>query len=101
MSIHDYLKQAPTPEIKDLTWAKALELAKVPPHEGRGFNSEAWLDKAKHWGREELKWEVYKHLTGKSMSPTRWPTSSSSKAGFPSSKRLLMSPRGGYPTGCG
>ena len=64
MSIHDHLKQVPTPEIKDLRWAKALELAKVTPHEGRGFNSEAWLDKAKHWGREELKREVYKHLTG-------------------------------------
>jgi hypothetical protein len=69
MSIHDHLKQIPTPEIEDLGWAKALELAKVARHEGRGFNSAAWLDKAKQSGKAELKREVYKHLTGEDYEP--------------------------------
>jgi len=69
MSIHDHLKQIPTPEIEDLGWAKALELAKVARHEGRGFNSAAWLDKAKQSSKQELKQEVYKHLTGEDYEP--------------------------------
>jgi hypothetical protein len=69
MSIHDHLKQIPTPEIEDLAWAKALELAKVARHEGRGFNSAAWLDKAKQSSKQELKREVYKHLTGEDYEP--------------------------------
>ena len=69
MSIHDHLRQIPTPEIEDLGWAKALELAKVARHEGRGFNSAAWLDKAKQSSKQELKREVYKHLTGEDYEP--------------------------------
>jgi hypothetical protein len=69
MSIHDHLKQIPTPEIEDLGWAKAMELAKVARHEGRGFNSAAWLDKAKTSSKQELKQEVYKHLTGEDYEP--------------------------------
>ena len=41
LSIHDHLKQIPTPEIEDLDWSKALDLAKVTRHEGRGFKSAA------------------------------------------------------------
>jgi hypothetical protein len=69
MSIHDHLKQIPTPEIEDLGWAKALELAKVARHEGRGFNSATWLHKAKHATKEELRRDVYKHLTGEEYEP--------------------------------
>jgi len=69
MSIHDHLKQIPTPEIEDLGWAKALELAKVARHEGRRFNSAAWLDKAKGASKEELQREVFKHLTGEEYEP--------------------------------
>ena len=69
MLIRDHLKQIPNPEIEDLGWAKALELAKVARHEGRGFNSAAWLDKAKQSGKEELKRDVYKHLTGEEYEP--------------------------------
>ena len=69
MSIHNHLKQIPTREIEELGWAKALELAKVARHEGRGFNSAAWLDKAKQSGKEELKRDVYKHLTGEDYEP--------------------------------
>jgi hypothetical protein len=59
MSIHDHLKQIPAPEIEGLGWAKALELAKVARHEGRGFNSAAWLNRAKQSSKEELQREVY------------------------------------------
>jgi hypothetical protein len=68
-SIHDHLKQIPTPEIEDLGWAKALELAKVARHEGRGFNSAAQLDKAKGSCKDELRREVYKHLSGENYEP--------------------------------
>ena len=69
MSIHDHLKQIPTPEIEDLGWAKELELAKVARPEGQGFNSAVWLDKAKSSSKQELKREVYKHLTGEEYEP--------------------------------
>jgi hypothetical protein len=69
MSIHDQLKQIPTPEIEDLGWGKALELAKVARHEGRGFNSATWLHKAKNSTQKELRQDVYKHLTGEDYEP--------------------------------
>ena len=69
MSIYDHLKQIPTPEIEDLGWTKALELAKVARHEGRGFNIASWLNKAKNSSKEELRREVFKHLTGEDYEP--------------------------------
>jgi len=46
-----------------------LALAKVARHKGRGFNSAAWLDKAKSSSKQELEQEVYKHLTGEEYGP--------------------------------
>ena len=64
MSIHDHLKQIPTPEIESLGWSKALELAKVARSEGRHFDSATWLHRAKESTKQELKEEVYKYFTG-------------------------------------
>ncbi len=69
MSIHDHLKQIPTPEIEELGWAKALELAKVARSEGRHFDSATWLHKAKEKTKQELKEEVYKYFTGQEYEP--------------------------------
>jgi hypothetical protein len=69
MSIHDHLRQIPTPEIEDLGWSKALELAKVARSEGRHFDSATWLHKAKESTKRELKEEVYKYFTGQDYEP--------------------------------
>ncbi len=69
MSIHDHLRQIPTPEIENLGWSKALELAKVARGEGRHFDSATWLHKAKESTKQELKEEVYKYFTGEDYEP--------------------------------
>jgi hypothetical protein len=69
MSIHDHLRQIPTPEIEQLGWSKALELAKVARSEGRHFDSATWLHKAKESTKQELKEEVYKYFTGEDYEP--------------------------------
>jgi len=69
MSIHDHLKQIPTPEIESLGWSKALELAKVARSEGRHFDSATWLHRAKESTKQELKEEVYKYFTGQDYEP--------------------------------
>jgi hypothetical protein len=69
MSIHDHLKQIPTPEIENLGWSKALELAKVARSEGRHFDSATWLHRAKESTKQQLKEEVYKYFTGQDYEP--------------------------------
>ena len=69
MLIHEQLPQVPAPEIEALGWAKALELAKVARHEGRGFNSATWLHKAKGSSKEEFQQEVHKYFTGEDYEP--------------------------------
>ena len=69
MSIHDHLRQIPTPEIESLGWSKALELAKVARSEGRHFDSATWLHKAKESTKQALKEEVYKYFTGEDYEP--------------------------------
>jgi hypothetical protein len=69
MSIHDHLRQIPTPEIEALGWSKALELAKVARSEGRHFDSATWLHRAKECTKQELKEEVYKYFTGEDYEP--------------------------------
>ncbi len=91
MSIHDQLRQIPVPEIEELGWSKALELAKVARGEGRRFDCATWLHRARESTKQELKEAVHKYFTGtKITSLTRWFTSSCSRASCPSLKRLYM-----------
>jgi hypothetical protein len=69
MSIHDQLRQIPAPEIEELGWSKALELAKVARSEGRRFDSATWLHKAQESTKQELKEEVHKYFTGEDYEP--------------------------------
>jgi hypothetical protein len=69
MSIHDHLRQIPAPEIEELGWSKALELAKVARSEGRHFDCATWLHKAKESTKQELKEEVHKYFTGEDYEP--------------------------------
>jgi hypothetical protein len=69
MSIHDHLPQIPAPEIEDLGWAKAMELAKVARSEGRHFDCATWLHTAKQSTKQELKEAVHKYFTGDDYEP--------------------------------
>ena len=69
MSIHDHLPQIPAPEIEDLGWSKAMELAKVARSEGRKFDSATWLHTAKQSTKQELKEAVHKYFTGEDYEP--------------------------------
>ena len=69
MSIHDHLPQITAPEIEDLGWSKALELAKVARSEGRRFDSATWLHTAKQSTKQELKEAVHKYFTGEDYEP--------------------------------
>ena len=69
MSIHDHLPQISAPEIEDLGWAKAMELAKVARSEGRHFDSATWLHTAKQSTKQELKEAVHKYFTAEDYEP--------------------------------
>ena len=69
MSIHDHLPQIAAPEIEELGWAKAMELAKVARSEGRHFNCATWLHTAKQSTKQELKEAVHKYFTGEDYEP--------------------------------
>ena len=69
MSIHDHLPQIAAPEIEELGWSKAMELAKVARSEGRKFDSATWLHTAQQSTKQELKEAVHKYFTGEDYEP--------------------------------
>ena len=69
MSIHDHLTQIAAPEIEELGWSKAMELAKVARSEGRRFDSATWLHTAQQSTKQELKEAVHKYFTGEDYEP--------------------------------
>src|SRR5213078_2550298 len=70
MSIHEHLPPQARKELKEVGWAKGLELAKVARSDGQQFDCATWLHKAREMPKEHFKHEVYKHLTGKDTEPT-------------------------------
>jgi len=79
MSIHDNLRQIPTDEIESLGWSKALELAKVARSQGRRFDSQTWLNKAKESSKQGSGRQCNSFLE-RTSSPMRWFISSCSRA---------------------
>ncbi|MFQ5683612.1 MAG: hypothetical protein ACE5HC_10105 [Candidatus Binatia bacterium] len=69
MAIHEHLPREARRELKQVGWTKARELAKVARSEGQRFNCAPWVHKAKTMSREDFKWEVERHLTGKDTEP--------------------------------
>ena len=65
MSIHERLPKQARHELKLVGWSKAAELAKVARSDGKGFDCATWLHKARSMPKEEFRWEVEKHITGK------------------------------------
>src|SRR5436190_2474722 len=69
MSIHEHLPPQARKELKEVGWAKGLELAKVARRDGQKFDCATWLHKAREMPKEEFKREVEKELTGKETEP--------------------------------
>src|SRR5215468_4632472 len=70
MSIHEHLPPPARKELKQVGWAKGLELAKLARRDGERFDCATWLHKAKEMPKEEFRREVEKELTGKEEEPS-------------------------------
>src|SRR5213080_4778805 len=69
MSIHEHLPPQARKDLKEVGWAKGLELAKLARRDGQKFDCATWLHKAREMPKEEFKREVEKELTGKETEP--------------------------------
>src|SRR5262249_19208800 len=69
MSIHEHLPPQARKELKEVGWAKGLELAKVARRDGQHFDSATWLHKARTMPKDQFKHEVEKELMGKDEEP--------------------------------
>jgi hypothetical protein len=69
MAIHEHLTRIPKRQLREIGWSKAIELAKVVRRDGTQFDCATWLHKARELPKEDFKWEVERHLTGKDTEP--------------------------------
>ena len=69
MSIHEHLPLQARTQLKEVGWAKGLELAKLARRDRRDFDCATWLHKAREMPKEQFKQEVEKELTGKETEP--------------------------------
>jgi hypothetical protein len=56
--------------MKQVGWAKGLELAKVARRDGQDFDCATWLHKARVLPKEDFRRAVEKELTGKETEPS-------------------------------
>src|ERR1700687_2369103 len=70
MSIHEHLPPQVRKDLKQVGWAKGIELAKLARHQGQRFESAAWLHRARHMPKAEFQREVEKELTGHDSEPS-------------------------------
>src|ERR1700728_4901446 len=64
MSIHEHLPPQARKELKEVGWAKGLELAKIARRDRTHFDCATWLHKARAMPKEEFQQEVERELTG-------------------------------------
>lgn len=70
MSIHEQLPPEVKRELKQVGWAKGLELAKLARGKlGQSFDCATWLHKAKALPKEQFQQEVERELTGRDAEP--------------------------------
>jgi hypothetical protein len=69
MSIHEHLPPQARKQLKEVGWAKGLELAKVARRDRQDFDCATWLHKATQMPKEEFKQEVERELTGEETEP--------------------------------
>ena len=68
MSIHEHLPPQARKELKEVGWAKGLELAKLARRDGQHFDCATWLHKACQMPKEDFKKTVEKD-TGRETEP--------------------------------
>jgi hypothetical protein len=69
MSIHEQLPPQVRRELKNVGWAKGLELAKLARAEGQHLDCATWLHKAREMPKEQFRQEVEKELLGPETEP--------------------------------
>jgi hypothetical protein len=69
MSIHEHLPPQARKQLKEVGWAKGLELAKVARRDKQNFDCATWLHKAREMPKEQFKQQVEKELTGRETEP--------------------------------
>ena len=70
MSIHEHLPKPIRRQLKQVGWAKAVELVKVARRDQQRFESATWLHKARSLPKQEFKAEVERELTGRDSEPS-------------------------------
>jgi len=70
MSIHEHLPPQARRDLKEVGWAKGLELAKIARRDGQHFDCATWLHKACALPKEDFRREVEKELTGREEEPS-------------------------------
>ena len=69
MSIHEHLPLQARKELKEVGWAKGIELVKLARRDRQGFDYATWLHKARQMPKEDFKKEVERELTGRETEP--------------------------------
>src|SRR5690349_12709807 len=69
MSIHENLPPQARKQLKEVGWAKGIELVKLARRDGQNFDCATWLHKARQMTKEDFKQEVERELTGRETEP--------------------------------
>ncbi|HEY6769348.1 MAG TPA: hypothetical protein VI386_31785 [Candidatus Sulfotelmatobacter sp.] len=69
MSIHEHLPPRARKQLKEVGWAKGIELAKLARRDRERFDCATWLHRAREMPKDQFKQEVEKELTGKETEP--------------------------------
>ena len=65
MSIHENLPPQARKQLKEVGWAKGIELVKLARRDRQNFDCATWLHKARQMPKEDFKKEVERELTGR------------------------------------
>ena len=69
MSIHENLPPQARKQLKEVGWAKGIELVKLARRDRQNFDCATWLHKARHMPKEDFKKAAEKELTGQETEP--------------------------------
>src|SRR5213080_2110696 len=69
MSIHEHLPPQARRELKEVGWAKGIELAKLARRDRQDFDCATWLHRARQMPKDQFKREVERELTGRESEP--------------------------------
>ena len=69
MSIHENLPPQARKQLKEVGWAKGIELVKLARRDKQNFDCATWLHKARQMPKEDFKKAVEKELSGRETEP--------------------------------